>query len=169
VRLQKSIPTPPEADAKSADPDLSDLYGRPGFMLRRAHQISVALFLEETGAFNITTSQFGALHVLSRAPGLDIVSLGRRMGMDRSTSALVISKLEAAGWITVQTNPDDRRRKIFHLTDKGRETLAAMAEPATAARQRLLSAFSPEEAQNFLSLLDKFVSAFNGAIRTPIV
>jgi DNA-binding MarR family transcriptional regulator len=145
------------------------LHARPGFLLRRAHQISVALFLEETGAWNVTTSQYGALLVLARAQeGLDIVGLGRRLGMDRSTCALVVSKLEAAGWVAMQTNPIDRRRKDLKLTAAGRATLETLADPARLARERLLSAFSPEEAEQFLALLRKFVATFDGVIRTPI-
>jgi DNA-binding MarR family transcriptional regulator len=147
---------------------LSGLYSRPGFLLRRAHQISVALFLEETADLRVTTTQYGALFVLSQVDGLDIVGLGRRLGADRSTSALVISKLEAAGWVKTETSDLDRRRKVLSLTDAGREVLADLAGPAVAARERLLSAFTPEEARAFLTLLDKFVSTFNGVIRTPI-
>jgi len=46
---------------------LDALYHRPGFMLRRAHQIAVSLFLEETGDLRITTTQFGILHQIGRA------------------------------------------------------------------------------------------------------
>ena len=137
-------------------------------MLRRAHQISVAVFLEETSALGVTASQYGALYVLARIEGLDIAGLGRRLGMDRSTSALVAAKLEAAGWIVVQARPADRRRKVLALTPAGRQMLDALSVPARKARDRLLSAFTPEEAAMFLALLDKFVTTFNGAIRTPI-
>lgn len=152
----------------SGEAVLRGLYSRPGFLLRRAHQISVAVFLEEAGALGVTTTQYGAMLVLSQIEGLDIVGLGRRLGADRSTSALVISKLEAAGWVRTQTSDMDRRRKVLSLTDAGREVLATLSAPAKAARERLLSAFTPEEAGEFLALLDKFVATFNGVIRTPI-
>lgn len=147
---------------------LGDLYSRPGFMLRRAHQISVAVFLEETAELGVTTSQYGALFVISQIEGLDIIGLGRRLGADRSTSALVVSKLEASGWIKAETSEMDRRRKVLSLTPAGQEMLDALAAPAKAARERLLQAFTPAEAKEFLALLDKFVSTFNGVIRTPI-
>lgn len=137
-------------------------------MLRRAHQIAVAVFLEEARGLGVTTSQYGAMVVLSRVEGLDIVGLGRRLGMDRSTSALVVSKLETAGWVEMQTNPLDRRRKALTLTPAGRKALEDLAGPAQASRARLLSPFSAEEAEVFLRLMEKFVGAFNGAIRTPI-
>jgi MarR family transcriptional regulator, lower aerobic nicotinate degradation pathway regulator len=155
-------------DAQRSAAPLDELYGRPGFMLRRAHQIAVALFLEETGDRKVTTSQYGALFVLAQVEGLDLAGLGRRLGMDRSTSALVVSKLQAAGWVAMATNPNDRRRKALKLTPAGQAMLDDLAGPAHEARERLLSPFTPEEAETFLRLLERFVAAFNGSIRTPI-
>ena len=36
---------------------LGELYRRPGFLIRRAQQIAVSLFLEESGALGITNTQ----------------------------------------------------------------------------------------------------------------
>ena len=73
---------------------LDQLYGRPGFLLRRAHQIAVSLFLEETGDLRITTTQFGILHLLKHSPGLDQISVAKLLGLDRSTTGMVLTKLE---------------------------------------------------------------------------
>jgi hypothetical protein len=35
---------------------LEDIYRRPGFMIRRAHQIAVAIFLEECRSSGLTTT-----------------------------------------------------------------------------------------------------------------
>ena len=76
---------------------IDDLYGRPGFMLRRAHQIAVSLFMEETGELRITTTQFGILHLLKHSPGLDQISVAKLLGLDRSTTGMVLGTLEGAG------------------------------------------------------------------------
>ena len=52
---------------------LDELYRRPGFLLRRAHQISAALFLEEATGLALTTTQYGALVVLRARGSLDQV------------------------------------------------------------------------------------------------
>src|SRR5262245_13091163 len=78
---------------------LEDLYRRPGFMIRRAHQISVSLFLAETGALGITNRQYGILFALRHRPGIDQISVARLLGLDRSTTGMVIKKLQAAGLI----------------------------------------------------------------------
>ena len=37
---------------------MSDLYGMPGHLFRRVHQISSAIFAEECGAYGLTSVQF---------------------------------------------------------------------------------------------------------------
>jgi DNA-binding MarR family transcriptional regulator len=147
---------------------LNDLYSRPGFMLRRAHQISTAIFLEETQNLNVTATQYGALYVLDQVDNLDQIGLARVLGIDRSTSGLVVSKLEAAGWVTRRIDPTDRRRRVLLLTDPGRRVLNAVAAPARQVRERLMAAFTPVEQALFKELLAKFVATFNAQSRTPI-
>ena len=147
---------------------LKDLYSRPGFMLRRAHQISTAIFLEETQALNVTATQYGALYVLDHVDNLDQIGLARVLGIDRSTSALVLSKLEGAGWIDRRIDPADRRRRVLLLTEAGRRVLNAVAAPARQVRERLMAAFTPAEQTQFMELMAKFVETFNAQSRTPI-
>src|ERR1043165_7076160 len=90
---------------------LDALYHRPGFMLRRAHQIAVSLFLEETGELNITTTQFGILHLLKHSPGLDQITVAKLLGLDRSTTGMVLGKLEDAGLIGRNVGTTDRRKR----------------------------------------------------------
>ena len=40
--------------AASQSNPLEELYRRPGFMIRRVHQIAVALFMAETGKLGVT-------------------------------------------------------------------------------------------------------------------
>jgi DNA-binding MarR family transcriptional regulator len=148
---------------------LSDLYSRQGFLLRRAHQIAVALFLEASESFNITSTQYAALYCLSEVEGLDQIGLARLLGIDRSTSALVVSKLEAAKWISRQVDADDRRRKVLVTTELGRQLLADMVPVIAGFRERLRTPFTAEEQDVFLALLTRFAKAFNDDIRTPIL
>ena len=68
-------------------------------MIRRAHQIAVSLFLDETGALGITNRQYGILAALKQRPGIDQISVARLLGLDRSTTGMVIKTLEAVGLI----------------------------------------------------------------------
>lgn len=155
-------------DQETIEPSLDALYRRPGFLLRRAHQISVALFLEEAAGLGITTTQYGTMVVLRARGALDQVGIATLVGIDRSTTALVVSKLEEAGYIERHDDAVDKRRKVITLTKAGHAMLDRVAEPAQRARERSLSAFSPKDAAKFLGLLERFVAVFNEQTRAPI-
>ncbi len=144
------------------------LYRRPGFMLRRAHQIAVSLFLEETGALNITTTQFGILHLLKHSPGLDQITVAKLLGLDRSTTGMVLAKLERRGLIGRQVGARDRRTRTLALTAAGDAMLRRLRAPAGRVIARQLSAFSPRERRQFLDMLEKFTRTFNESTRVPL-
>ena len=147
---------------------LDQLYRRPGFMIRRAHQISVSLFLEETGALGITNRQYGIMLVLKAEPGIDQITVAKLLGLDRSTTGMVLTKLEDAGLVG-RVVGDDRRKRSLKLTPTGERMLKRLAEPARRAQERVLSAFSSRERKMFLDLLEKFARAFNDTTRVPQV
>ena len=147
---------------------LDALYRRPGFMLRRAHQIAVSLFLEETGELRITTTQFGILHLLKHSPGLDQISVAKLLGLDRSTTGMVLSKLEQAGLIGRSVGAHDRRQRLLALTPTGERMLTRLKAPADRVIRRQLAAFTPRERVRFLDMLEKFTRTFNESTRVPL-
>jgi len=147
---------------------LDALYSRPGFMLRRAHQIAIALFYEESGDLHITTTQFGILHLLKHQPGLDQISVAKLLGLDRSTTGMVLKKLEKAGLVGRSVGKTDRRKRSLALTAAGERMLKRLKEPARRTMARQLSAFAPGERKLFLKMLDKFNHTFNESTRVPL-
>jgi len=157
-----------EGELTLRDMMLEDLYRRPGFMIRRAHQIAVSLFLEETGELGITNRQYGILFALKHRPGIDQISVARLLGLDRSTTGMVIKKLEQAGLVGRTVGARDRRRTNLTLTRAGERMLERLAEPAQRAQTRVLSAFTPAERAQFLALLEKLIHRFNDTTRVPL-
>jgi DNA-binding MarR family transcriptional regulator len=147
---------------------LDAIYGRPGFMLRRAHQIAISLFYEETGELHITTTQFGILHLLKHQPGLDQISVAKLLGLDRSTTGMVLTKLEKAGLVGRRVGATDRRKRSLALTPEGERMLERLKEPARRVMARQLAAFAPRERVLFLKMLDKFTRTFNESTRVPL-
>jgi len=154
--------------ASLPDKALSELYRRPGFMIRRAHQIAVSLFVEETGELGITTTQYGILVVLKERPGIDQISVAKLLGLDRSTTGMVVNKLEQAGLVRRNVAAPDRRRRSLHLTRAGEKMLARLAAPAERARARVLAPLEPRERTLFLEMLEKLTGSFNGSTRVPL-
>jgi DNA-binding MarR family transcriptional regulator len=136
---------------------LRALHERSGFLLRRAHQIASALFMEETAELGVTSTQFGMLTVLDACQPIDQINAARLLRLDRSTTGLVVRNLEERGLIARVLDPDDRRRRLLRITDEGREMLRALQQLGTISQRRALSVLGDEEAQTFLALLSKFV------------
>jgi DNA-binding MarR family transcriptional regulator len=148
---------------------LDELYRRPGFLIRRAHQTAVSIFLEETGALGITNRQYGILLVLKHRPGIDQITVAKLLGLDRSTTGMVLATLEKAGFIGRVVGARDRRTRSLQLTTAGERMLRQLAAPARRAQARVLSAFTSTERETFLDLLEKFARTFNASSRVPQV
>src|SRR5690348_6897831 len=88
---------------------LTRLYARPGFLLRRAHQISAAVFEDECRELGLTPAQFGVLTVLRTHPGLGQSSLARALGFDKVTVLRVLRGLEGRGLVERSPAPDNKR------------------------------------------------------------
>lgn len=66
-----------------------------------------------------------------------------------------LQKLEKAGLIAREPDPNDRRGQLIALTDKGREVIDAVTGPHLANEARLLEALSAEEREQLAALLRK--------------
>ena len=143
---------------------LAELYRRPGFMVKRLHQIATAIFLEECGRYNMTPSQYQALCALHDHPGIGQSELGKLIGQDRSTVNLVVQLLLDRGLIRRLVNARDKRRTNLSLSETGVQTLHEVAPAARRAQNRLLSALPEDQRPEFLSLLHMLLDAHGANI-----
>ncbi|MDZ4292289.1 MAG: MarR family winged helix-turn-helix transcriptional regulator, partial [Hydrogenophaga sp.] len=67
---------------KNADPSTVNIDLQPGHAIRRLHQISVGIFLQEAGDLGITPVQYAALQVVGNQPGIDQRTLARTIALD---------------------------------------------------------------------------------------
>ncbi|MBP0446281.1 MarR family transcriptional regulator [Roseomonas sp. SSH11] len=141
---------------------MQHLYAMPGHLIRRAHQISGALFAEELDGFDLTSVQFGALYAIRAHPGVDATRLSSLIAFDRSTLGGVIERLEAKGWIRRDPAPGDRRAKRLHLTAEGEKLLRDVEEPVRRVQERLLAPLPPGDRATFLRLLAQLTQLHAG-------
>ena len=140
-----------------------DFEHAPGHLVRRAHQLAVALFMEETAAFEVTPVQFAILNALIDIPGEDQVTLATRVAFDAATSGSVIGRLEARGWIRREVDPKDKRRKLLWVTAEGEEAVLRMKPGVARVQQRLLAPLSEPDQAQFVNLLAQLVAAHEQA------
>ncbi len=134
-----------------------DFEHAPGHLIRRAHQRAVAVFMEETAAFDVTPVQFAILNALIDDPGEDQVTLAARVAFDAATSGSVIGRLEAKGWVRRQPDAQDRRRKLIWVTPEGERVALSMKRAVARAQTRILSGLDDAERAQFVALLGKLV------------
>lgn len=135
-----------------------DFAQAPGHLVRRAHQISVALFMSELSHEDVTPVQFAILNAVMDTPGVDQVTLANRVAFDAATSGSVIGRLETKGWIRREPDQADRRRKLLWLTNAGHDATLQMKRAVDRVQEKILSPLNPEEAQQLISLMTKLVA-----------
>lgn len=140
-----------------------DFEHAPGHLIRRAQQFAVAVFMEETAAFDVTPVQFAMLNALVDAPGTDQVTLAGRVAFDPATSGSVIGRLEAKGWVRREADVHDRRRKLLWVTPAGEQTVQQMKRVVIRAQTRILAPLSAAEREQFVRLLGKLVAGHEAA------
>lgn len=145
----------------------ADLWARPGFLVRRMHQIHIGLFADECGEHDITPVQFAILTVLYSGKALDQVTLSNSVGIDRVSGADVIRRLYRRGLVESVHSKQDRRAKLVHITSNGKAFVRKMQPNMERAQERFLSPLTAAQKENFIDLIEKIIRANNDASRAP--
>ena len=147
---------------------LEKLYGRPGFLLRRAHLISVALFEHSCKELSLTPAQFGVLYVVNRVSPIDQATLSRCLGFDKVTTLHVVRVLENRGLLSRSQSIKDARKLDIELTSDGQAIFEKAMPLAVQAATQLLKPLTPDQQEVFLELLGVICSDLEGFARAPL-
>jgi DNA-binding MarR family transcriptional regulator len=143
-------------------------YSRPGHLIRRLQQISVALFLEETGSLGLTTVQYAALNMIREVPGIDQVSLSNMIAFDKTTIVKVLDRLVEKGLITRTRSTTDRRTNHLNVTAKGDEVLRRIQPMLDRSDARILAPLGKADQRKFMEMLTELVHVNNMYSRAPL-
>ena len=157
----------PSAATTGADAGINGmhmpLWRRPGFLVRRLHQIHGALFAEECAGFDITPVQYAVMTTLAKQPDCDQNSLALEVGLDRTNAADVLRRLARQGLVFRRASGVDRRRILSRLTPRGTTILEAMQAAMVRAQQRLVEPLDAAERERFLATMLKLIEAAEAA------
>lgn len=123
-------------------------------LLHRAEQLAVERFAHLVGD-TLTLRQFAVLAAIAEKPGLSQSELVRATGVDRSTLADMVSRMEKRGWITRTAAPLDARAQSVRLAAPGTALLAAATQHARAADAAILDLLPRTKRRTFLNILMK--------------
>ncbi len=147
-----------------------DIHKMAGHLIRRLNQISVSVFSDRVAqaGYDVTPVQYSALAAIAAHPGLDQATLAGLIAYDRVTIGGVVDRLEQKAYVQRVVSPRDRRARVLHLTDKGRDVLAALDPVVQALQAEILGGLTAPERETFLKLLEKTTDAGNELSRAPL-
>jgi DNA-binding MarR family transcriptional regulator len=133
--------------------------------LLRVHAALVPVLDRELqAACGLPLTWYDVLLELNAAPGrrLSMGELGERAVVSRSRVSRVVDQLAAAGLVSREANPDDRRSAYAAITDAGRRKLRAAAPTYLAGIKRhFTDAMSAAESRTTATALEKVLASLN--------
>lgn len=138
------------------------LAASPSHLLHRAEQMAADRFAQLV-AGEITLRQFAVLAAVKQRPGLRQSDLVRETGIDRSTMADMLTRMEKRGWITRTTNALDQRAQSVQLAAGGLAIFNSALKHARAADAAILDALPKAKRRAFQNLLTR-LAAYADAI-----
>jgi DNA-binding MarR family transcriptional regulator len=144
---------------------------RPGYLIRRLHQIHVALFQERCAAFEITPLQYSLLTALAKRGTADQTTLAADIALDRTTTTGALKRLQSRLFVDRGTAHHDRRSQLCRLTKKGSALLKKMEKPARSAHLDTVADLSKADQRRFVAMMQKIVMARSkqtGATAAPV-
>jgi DNA-binding MarR family transcriptional regulator len=147
---------------------LQDLYADPGHLMRRAYQISVAIFLEEFSDYDLRPLELAVLYGIEALPNTDQISLSRAVAIDRSSIARVVDKLVSRGLVARKVSEEDRRVNHLSLTAEGARIVKEVQPIVDGVNERLVEPLTAQERRQFMHCLGKICEINNKKSRAPL-
>jgi DNA-binding MarR family transcriptional regulator len=147
----------------------NDLYHRPGFLIRRIHQLFVGIFEDECKSINLSPPQYSVLRVLASIPDQDQSSLAKLIGMDKVTTLHIIRNLEKRKLISRIRLAGNKKRFSINLTNNGFEMIKKAKFPVNKAYLRIMAPLTSKQGVDFLTTLDLLTSALEKDARAPLI
>jgi MarR family transcriptional regulator, transcriptional regulator for hemolysin len=96
-------------------------------------------------ALGVTTAQWRVIAHLGHSPGIKQVELAERLDVEPITACRIVDRLEEAGLVERQRDPEDRRAWRLVLTEKAEPILVRLRELAEDMASEAFAGFSLEE------------------------
>lgn len=147
---------------------IADVHLAPGHLIRRAHQIAVAIFFKEFEGYEVTPVQYAALVAIRDKPGMDQRTLVTQIAIDRSTIGTMLKTLEDRSLIFRRTPKINRRIKQLFITPDGEKLLESTRQHIYRVQERILAPLTQEHRRTFMNLLSHLVHVNNEYSRAPL-
>jgi len=142
--------------SSAADYRLSE---SPAHLLRRAQQFASEIFADKGLSDGVTQRQSVVLAAIAEREGLSQSELVSATGIDRSTLADMIARMQSRGMVSREAAEEDARAKSVRLTQVGRDMLNTSRPALVAADEAILERLPRNRRKAFVDLLLLLASA----------
>ena len=125
-------------------------------LLSHIHTITADFLIEklkERGYSDFASSHGNILFQLSVNEKMTMGELSEKINRDKSTTTVLVRKLEKDGFITGDAAPNDKRSRIIYLTEKGRQFNATAQELSSDLLGTFFKGFTENEKEEFFKTL----------------
>ena len=125
-------------------------------LLSHIHTITADFLIEklkERGYPDFASSHGNILFQLSVNEKMTMGELSEKINRDKSTTTVLVRKLEKDGFITGDAAPNDKRSRIIYLTEKGRQFNATAQELSSDLLGTFFKGFTENEKEEFFKIL----------------
>lgn len=126
-----------------------------------ANRISYAIADAYSSRFHLTIPAWRVMAVLGLEDNLTAADLVTRTAMDKVAISRAVASLLEMACIHRELDPDDRRRSLLTLTDKGRDIYQRIIPLARCYEQDLLNQLSDDEQQALKHITNKLMKRVN--------
>src|SRR6185437_7140125 len=131
----------------------------PIHLLHRAGQCAGDIFHAEMKVDGLTPRQLAVLVTVSQNEGLSQTGLVERTGIDRSTLADIVRRMQRKGLLQRRRTREDARAYAVKMTDEGRRVLRSAEPLAKRVDERILDALPGRQREQFIDDLQSIVDA----------
>ena len=122
-------------------------------LLFRASQRADSLFVRTKGEIDLSPRQFMVLQAVADAEGLSQTAIMSATGLDRASTADLVRRLVAKGWLRRRRTKRDARLYAVRLTPDGSKVTAAGARAVRAVDAALMHAVDQGQRAGVLDAL----------------
>lgn len=132
-------------------------------LLSNIHSITADFLterLKNKGFPDFASSHGNILFQLSVNEKMTMGELSEKINRDKSTTTVLVRKLEKEGFITGDPDPADKRSRIIYLTEKGKEFNVTAQELSSELLKTFYHDFTDEDKEIFVNFLSRIKENF---------
>lgn len=126
-------------------------------LLHRANQLATEQFSATLGHSTMTARQLQVLAAVEANAGASQTRIVELTGVDRSTLADIVRRLQNNKLIARRRSKDDARAYLLTLTEAGRQALAEGAPALSKVERQLLAPLPTKARTDLLAMLETMV------------